>query len=68
MTVCSPPLMLAAIVAIIAATLLGLILWPLVATLLAERVPPTEDEHQQDDAAMDSVRAALDAARRESGP
>lgn len=62
---CTPPLMLAAIVAVIAAMLAGLILWPLVATLLAERLEPTEAERQQDDAAIDSVRAALETARRE---
>lgn len=58
---CTPQLMLAAIVAVIAAMLAGLILWPLVATLLE----PTEAERQQDDAAIDSVRAALETARRE---
>lgn len=62
---CTPHLMLAAIVAVIAAMLAGLILWPLVATLLAERMEPTEAERQQDDAAIDSVRAALETARRE---
>lgn len=62
---CTPQLMLAAIVAVIAAMLAGLILWPLVATLLAERLEPTEAERQQDDAAIDSVRAALETARRE---